>query len=280
MSKRNLSTTTCSLSQSDFADFVDEYGIALCYDPKLPSSNTTTLDASKGYIPLYMSLFSIGNLHFPLNNFCLDVFEFFQCQFPLLNPFEVAPVTTFVVACKTYSGEATVPLFRDPLPIFTLRNHFMRSCGVVFVVILFKLILFWSLLYIFPVLLILGNMPSKKPEGLRRMSAGGSVPHLSVTAPKGVDVEEAYIAHNMIFGLHYLLLRDKLGKKSLLEHEMSKLEGQLAKAQNNQDVKGCQVVKDLRFENALNLEELSMLRRVAASSKESRKKLVEEVDGL
>ncbi|GKF99480.1 hypothetical protein Tco_0298263, partial [Tanacetum coccineum] len=117
MSKRNLSTITCSLSQSDLVDFVDEYGISLCYDPKLPSSKATSLDAPKGYIPLYLSLFSIGNLRFPLNNFCLDVFEFFRCHFSLLNPFGVACVTTFVVACKAYGGEATVPLFRSLLTL-------------------------------------------------------------------------------------------------------------------------------------------------------------------
>nr|GEU63538.1 hypothetical protein [Tanacetum cinerariifolium] len=43
----------------DLADFVNEYDIALCYDPKLPFSNATALDALKGYIPLYFSLFSI-----------------------------------------------------------------------------------------------------------------------------------------------------------------------------------------------------------------------------
>ncbi|GKB52293.1 hypothetical protein Tco_0903046 [Tanacetum coccineum] len=119
----------------------------------------------------------------------------------------------------------------------------------------------------------------KKSKGSRRLCARGSVPPLSVTAPKGADVEEAHAAHNMISGLHHPLLKDKLGilsqghsklkndlvslnsKKSFLEYEMLKLEGQLAKAKKNQD-------------------ELSRLRRVAASSKESRKKLMEEVDGL
>ncbi|GKD78018.1 hypothetical protein Tco_1340639 [Tanacetum coccineum] len=93
------------------------------------------------------------------------------------------------------------------------------------------------------------------------------------------DVEEAHAAHNMIYGLHCYLLKDKLGyaklkndlvslksKKSLLEHEMLKLEDHLAKGQRNQDVEGSQVVKDLRFENDQILEEVSMLRNVAASA--------------
>ncbi|GJS15605.1 hypothetical protein Tco_0410077 [Tanacetum coccineum] len=49
-------------------------------------------------------------------------------------------------------------------------------------------------------------------------------------------------------------------KKSLLEHEMSKLEDRLAKAQRNHDIEGSQVVKDLRSKNARILEEVWMLR--------------------
>ncbi|GJQ90293.1 hypothetical protein Tco_0001432 [Tanacetum coccineum] len=414
MSKRNLSTITCSLSQSNLVDFVDEYGISLCYDPKLPSSNATALDAPKGYIPLYMSLFSIGNLRFPLNNFCLDVFEFFWCHFPLLNPFGVARVTTFVVSCKAYGGEARGS-FAYPYPMEPFDEVLRgRLCHHPFkarnfsdpILYLVGLTDSWEHAPSIPSILIDEEVESsshprdkglighelvvvgescseqdvlavkgskkrrsiiealeeevivvrpvskkKKPEGSRRVSVKGSVPPLPITTPKGVgkhpqvlaryignlasgsdslapDVEEAYAAHNMISGLHYPLLKDKLGfltfdelvnvydvhavqmvvvgnmltneskimsqdypklkndlvslnsKKSLLEHEMSKLEGQLAKAQKNQDVKGSHVVKDLRSENALNLEEMSMLRRVAASSEESRKKLVEEMDGL
>ncbi|GKB71127.1 hypothetical protein Tco_0932539, partial [Tanacetum coccineum] len=136
--KRNLSTITCSLSQSDLADCFDEYGIALCYDPKLPSSNATDLDAPKGYIPLYLSLFSIGNLCFHLNNFCLDVFEIFRCHFPLLSPFGVARVTTFTVACKAYGREDTVPLFRSLLTLgptgdwFTFQKRHDFSIPTIF----------------------------------------------------------------------------------------------------------------------------------------------------
>nr|GEZ57095.1 hypothetical protein [Tanacetum cinerariifolium] len=127
-------------------------------------------------------------------------------------------------------------------------------------------------------------------------------------------IEEAHAAHNMISGLHYPLLKDKLGflifdelvdvfdvhalqmavvgnmltndsrflsqghaklknslvslksKKSLFEHEMSNLKDRLAKVQRNQDVEGSQVVKDLRSKNAQILEEVLMLRSVAASA--------------
>ncbi|GJS04525.1 hypothetical protein Tco_0321033 [Tanacetum coccineum] len=458
MSKRNLLTITCSLSQSDLVNFVDEYGISLCYDPKLPSFNATALDASKSHIPSYLSLFSIGNLRFPLNNFCLDVFEFFWCHFPLLNPFRVVCVTTFDFTCKAYGGEATVPIFRSLLtlgpagdwltfqkrpgsgipaifgdsmsnipkwkskfifvkqtlisnirpglitdfrhgqgsfaypysmkPFYKVlrgllcRHPFKAHTFPETILYLASLTDSWEHAPSIPSILIDGggyemafrnfmkepgqtpsfsmrpvNRPvdigspsvghltvavdddqvesssyprdkgvmghelvvvgegcfeqdviavrpskkrrsitealeeeatvvrpvskKKKSKGSRRLCTRGSVPPLSVTAPKGADVEEAHAAHNMISGLHHPLLKDKLGfltfdelvdvydndlvslnsKKGFLEYEMSKLEGQLAKAQKNQD-------------------ELLRLRRVAASSKESRKKLMEEVDGL
>ncbi|GKD66106.1 hypothetical protein Tco_1308214, partial [Tanacetum coccineum] len=86
--------------------------IAMCYDPICPSDHQTIVDALDGYIALYLSLFSIGNLCLPFNRFCLDVFKFFKCHFPLLSPFGVARVTSFTVACKAYRGDPTIPLFR------------------------------------------------------------------------------------------------------------------------------------------------------------------------
>nr|GEV01090.1 putative reverse transcriptase domain-containing protein [Tanacetum cinerariifolium] len=82
-------------SKSEFLDFVEDYAIALCYDPIRPSEGQTVVDASKGYISLYLSLFSIGNLRLPFNHFFLDLYKFFQCHFPLLNPFGIARVTSF-----------------------------------------------------------------------------------------------------------------------------------------------------------------------------------------
>ncbi|GJR28677.1 hypothetical protein Tco_1104909 [Tanacetum coccineum] len=138
-------------------------------------------------------------------------------------------------------------------------------------------------------------LKKKKPEGLRQMSVRGIVPPLSVTVLKGVgeyprvlaryigylasgsdllapDFEEAHAAHNMIYGLYYPLLKDKLWFLTFDE---------LVDVYDIHALQLAVVVKDLRFENALNLlnlEELSMMQRVAASSIESRKKLVEEVD--
>nr|GEU38961.1 hypothetical protein [Tanacetum cinerariifolium] len=125
MSKSNLATVTCSLSRSDLLEFVEKHGISMCYDPQLPSSNKTTLDAPECYIPLYLSLFTIGNLHLPLNDLCLDVFEFFKCHFFLLNRFGVVCVTTFVIACKAYEGEATMPIFISFLTLSPTGNWLM-----------------------------------------------------------------------------------------------------------------------------------------------------------
>ncbi|GJT82705.1 hypothetical protein Tco_1057047 [Tanacetum coccineum] len=118
-------------------------------------------------------------------------------------------------------------------------------------------------------------MPKKKkPKAPRRISMRGSVPPPPATVPKGTgkhprvlarfvrslanNAKEAHVAHNMIFGLHCPLLKDKLvvgnmltnesrvlsqghvmlkndlvslkSKKSFIEHGMSKLEDRLEKA--------------------------------------------------
>nr|GEV43201.1 hypothetical protein [Tanacetum cinerariifolium] len=147
----------------------------------------------------------------------------------------------------------------------------------------------------------------KKNDGPRRMSARGNVPRPPPAASKGVskhsqvlaryirnfvesldfiapNVKETHAAHNMLFDLHYPLLRDKLGYLSFDElvnvYDVHALQMELVKAQKNQDVEGSQVVKDLRSENAHYLEELSMLQRVVVSVEESRKQISEELDGL
>ncbi|GKA95381.1 hypothetical protein Tco_0817419 [Tanacetum coccineum] len=74
------------------------------------------------------------------------------------------------------------------------------------------------------------------------------------------------------------LITEALEEEATVMRPVSKKK--ILKAQKNKDVEGSQVVKDLRSENALNLEEMSMMQKVTTSSKECRKKLVEEVDGL
>ncbi|GJY67398.1 hypothetical protein Tco_0469636 [Tanacetum coccineum] len=43
----NLQSLSCSITQSEFLDFVEDYGIALCYDPVRPSEGQTIVDAWK-----------------------------------------------------------------------------------------------------------------------------------------------------------------------------------------------------------------------------------------
>ncbi|GKA05452.1 hypothetical protein Tco_0684572 [Tanacetum coccineum] len=66
-----------------------------------------------GYIALYKSLFTFGNLRFPFNSFFLDVLDFFKCHFSLLNPLGMARLTSFDLACRAYGGEPTLSLFRS-----------------------------------------------------------------------------------------------------------------------------------------------------------------------
>ncbi|GJZ32634.1 hypothetical protein Tco_0578070 [Tanacetum coccineum] len=66
------------------------------------------LDASEVYIPLYLSLFTIGNLHFPLNDFCLDGGE---ASVPLFKAFlTVGPAGDWLTFQKR-SGSDIRPLF-------------------------------------------------------------------------------------------------------------------------------------------------------------------------
>nr|GEV76406.1 hypothetical protein [Tanacetum cinerariifolium] len=244
----------------------------------LPSSSDMALDALKGYILLYMSLFSIGNLCFPLNNFCFDVFEFFRCHFPLLNPFGVVRVTNFVVACKACGGGVTVPLFSIP-------SIFINGEEMAFQNFIKKL----------------GESPSFSMRPANRYIDVGSptVGPLTFVVDDDQVKSSSHLRDKGLMGRELVVVGESFSEQDVLVVEGSKKRHSITKAleeeatvvrpfskrrrlkaQKNQDVKASQVVKDLRSENALNLEELSMLSRVAASSEESRKKLVEEMDSL
>ncbi|GKE04396.1 hypothetical protein Tco_1396414 [Tanacetum coccineum] len=55
------------------------FGITLCYDPQLLSSEHTSLDTPDGYNPLYLSLFSIGLRGQPT----LPLFKYFRIIGPV-----------------------------------------------------------------------------------------------------------------------------------------------------------------------------------------------------
>ncbi|GJR57380.1 hypothetical protein Tco_1499542 [Tanacetum coccineum] len=59
MSKWNLRSLTCFVTHSEFFDFIDDYGIVMCYDLICPSTNQIAVDAPDVYISLYLSLFTI-----------------------------------------------------------------------------------------------------------------------------------------------------------------------------------------------------------------------------
>ncbi|GJY21013.1 hypothetical protein Tco_0393579 [Tanacetum coccineum] len=67
MSKRNLGSVT----QSEFLGFIEEYGIAMCYDHQLPSTKQTALDAPEGYIP-FLGTFSFSYLIKPIDEVLHD----------------------------------------------------------------------------------------------------------------------------------------------------------------------------------------------------------------
>ncbi|GKB04007.1 hypothetical protein Tco_0832150 [Tanacetum coccineum] len=115
MPKRRVASINCFVLEKEY----DEFLVPSDYDYVLLSSGHTALDASPGYLSLYLSLFSVRNFRLPLNKFFLDVLDFFRCHISLLNPFGAIRLSSFVVACRAYGGESTLPLFKS---LFTLGS--------------------------------------------------------------------------------------------------------------------------------------------------------------
>nr|GEZ87577.1 hypothetical protein [Tanacetum cinerariifolium] len=104
----------------------------------------------------------------------------------------------------------------------------------------------------------------RKPKGLRKTNTRGSVPLLPTTALMGVGKHPRMAAvGNMLTNESQIISRDHTKLKD-----------------NFVTLKSSQIVMELMFENARNLEESSMLKVVAAFAKESQKILSEELEGL
>ncbi|GJT85308.1 hypothetical protein Tco_1067025 [Tanacetum coccineum] len=362
--------------------FVEEYGIAMCYDPQLPSSEQTALDALEGYIPLYLSLFSIGEPSLPLFISLCNVGPAGDCLsvkkgLTLVLDACSALITDFRHSLGTFAFPYPKEPFDEPLRDHLVRHPFEAQTFPKPILYLAGLASSWEDVFlkfyeeawlnsyflaspakesidvgstsmeyakdvddddqgmvaaegkkcsitadledgVIVVRLSTIGRSSKlegkkqKQECPRRTSLRGSVPPLPTSAPKGVgkhprrklddlsfddlvNVYDVHIFHVVMAGNmlanksrilsqeHAQLKNDVVSLKSKnmsLNHRVSKLEDNLSRSQNNQDVEGSQVVKDLRSENARVVEELSLLRKVVASTEDSQKKLFEELDRL
>nr|GEZ65829.1 reverse transcriptase domain-containing protein [Tanacetum cinerariifolium] len=119
------------------------------------------------------------------------------------------------------------------------------------------------------------------------LSFANALVHMPKFAPmfKNVNslalgVEEAHVAHDVVSNLHCPLLKDKLKFMSFDELVDVFDVHALQMVVKNQYVKGSQVVRDMRSEDARVLEEMPMLRNVAASAEDSQRELSEEMNGL
>ncbi|GJU58589.1 hypothetical protein Tco_1236355 [Tanacetum coccineum] len=54
MSNLNLRSFTCSVTESEFVDFVDDFGIVMCYDPICPSDHQTALMLRSNFPGAYL----------------------------------------------------------------------------------------------------------------------------------------------------------------------------------------------------------------------------------
>ncbi|GKB23962.1 hypothetical protein Tco_0863363 [Tanacetum coccineum] len=112
MPRLRISNATCTVTREEYTSFIDRFHIPSCYDPVLPRSHRTALDALPSYVVLYLSLFIVGNFQLPLDKIFLKVLDFFKCHISLLTPFGTVCLSSFVVACRAYGGEPTLSLFR------------------------------------------------------------------------------------------------------------------------------------------------------------------------
>nr|GEW88690.1 hypothetical protein [Tanacetum cinerariifolium] len=253
----------------------------------------TALDGPDGYIPLYLSLFTIGNLCFPLDTYggvpTMPLFRSFLTiglaghwltfqKWPGSEPFD--EVLRSRLACHTFKAQTFLEPILYLAGLASTWEHASNTPSIpvdekddpleqgVSVSEGSKK----NVQLLLPLRKALGNIrgssPHKKLEGWFRLSCSWNM----------LKNESRVVSSD------YSKLKDDFvslrSKNILLEHKMSKLEDRLSKAQKSQDVEGSQVMKSLALENARIFKELSTLQEAAAFVEASRKKLSMEVDEL
>nr|GEU31870.1 hypothetical protein [Tanacetum cinerariifolium] len=275
------------------------------------SASITALNGPEGCIPLYQSLYYIGNLYLPLNTFYLDVFECFNCHFTPLNPLGLLELQHLLLPIKLM-GMSFRNFMKKPgqAPTFFVRPADQRiNVGSTYVdhskaidhndqgksslvpknqdVTGFKLV-------------VVGDSPYDQVHQSMNPKGGSRRVQEDKCMGKCSSSLESYFSHNVLFGLHRPSLKNKLDSLSLddlanvydvytlnlamigniLTNKSRIVSCDYSKFKGDFEVKCSLVVKDLWFENLRILEDLLVLGVVAASAEDSRKKLSEELDRL
>ncbi|KAM0068013.1 hypothetical protein Hdeb2414_s0002g00068181 [Helianthus debilis subsp. tardiflorus] len=110
--KSNLSGCFSILSKKGLQWYIDSYEIPASLHPTLPEKDTPIYPFVPGKIGVYTRLFDYCNYHLPLTKFFIEVLLFHEVHLTQMNPFGLAKVCHFELACPGLGSNPDLDVFR------------------------------------------------------------------------------------------------------------------------------------------------------------------------
>ncbi|KAJ0668924.1 hypothetical protein HanPI659440_Chr17g0695201 [Helianthus annuus] len=110
--KSNLSGYFNILSKKGLQWYIDSYAIPASLHPTLPEKDTPIYPFVPGKIGVYTRLFDYCNYRLLLTKFLIEVLLFHEVHLTQMNPFGLAKVCHFELACRSLGSDPDLDVFR------------------------------------------------------------------------------------------------------------------------------------------------------------------------
>ncbi|KAJ0700234.1 hypothetical protein HanPI659440_Chr10g0379001 [Helianthus annuus] len=110
--KSNLSGCFNILNRNSLEWHVNQYSIPSSLNPILPAKDTAIYPFVQGKIDVYTRMFDYCNYRLPLTKFLIEVLMFHEVYLSQMNPFGLAKVCQFELACHGLESDPDLDVFR------------------------------------------------------------------------------------------------------------------------------------------------------------------------
>ncbi|KAJ0877015.1 hypothetical protein HanPSC8_Chr11g0495271 [Helianthus annuus] len=110
--KSNLSACFNVLTQKGLDWYVESYAVPKSLNPVLPKKDTPIYPFVPGKIGIYTRFFDYCNCRLPLTKFLVEVLLFHEVHLTQVNPFGLAKISHFELACRSLESEPDLDVFR------------------------------------------------------------------------------------------------------------------------------------------------------------------------
>ncbi|MFS7904525.1 hypothetical protein Hanom_Chr01g00037131 [Helianthus anomalus] len=100
------------LNRNGLEWFITQYSSSSSLNPTLPEKDKAIYPFVPGKIGVYTRMFNYCNYRLPLTNFLVRVLMFHEVHLSQMNPFGLAKVCQFELACRSLDSDPDLDVFR------------------------------------------------------------------------------------------------------------------------------------------------------------------------